>query len=132
MSFEMILPVTLAGLLSSIAAGLIEIFVFKKYRKPETLEIRINKLSSALKESSRLVSEVEGEISKRQSLVAELQADAARYQRLVSINKEQVEAVTQLLQGELRKEGNKSFWKGVLVNFIFFGLGALLSWRLAA
>jgi len=55
MSFDMILPVTLAGLLSSIAAGLIEIFVFKKYRKPETLEIRINKLSSALKESSRLV-----------------------------------------------------------------------------
>jgi len=55
MSFDMILPVTLAGLLSSIAAGLIEIFVFKKYRKSETLEIRINKLSSALKESSRLV-----------------------------------------------------------------------------
>lgn len=131
MSFDMILPVALAGLLSSIAAGLIEIFVFKKYRKPQTLEIRINKLSSALKESSRLVSEVEGEIEKRQSLVAELQADAVRYQRLVSINKEQVEAVTQLLQGELRKEGDKSFWKGVLVNFIFFALGALLSWHLA-
>jgi len=130
MSFDMILPVTLAGLLSSIAAGLIEIFVFKKYRKPETLGIRINKLTSALKESSRLVSEVEGEIAERQSLVAELQRDAERYQQLVTINKEQVEAVTQLLQGELRKEGSKSFWKGVLVNFIFFGLGVLFSWRL--
>jgi len=132
MSFDMILPVTLAGLLSSIAAGLIEIFVFKKYRKSETLEIRINKLSSALKESSRLVSEVEGEIAKRQSLVAGLQADAERYQQLVTINKEQVEAVTQLLQGELRKEGSKSFWKGVLANFIFFALGVFLSWRLVA
>lgn len=131
MSFDMVLPVTLAGLLSSISAGLIEVFVFKKYRKPETLELRINKLSSALKESSRLVSEVEGEIEKRQALVAELQADAARYQQLVAINKEQVEAVTQLLQGELRKEGNKSFWKGVLVNFVFFVLGALVSWHLA-
>jgi hypothetical protein len=65
------------------------------------------------KESSRLVGEVEDEISKRQSLVNELQQDADCYQKLVSINREQVEAVAQLLQGELRKEGRKRLGSGL-------------------
>lgn len=132
MSFELITALAVSGSIASVIASAVEVFVLKKYRRPETLENRINKLSSALKESSRLVSEVEGEISKRQTLVTELQQDAERYQKLVSINQEQVEAVAQLLQGELRKEGRKSFWSGVIVNFVFFGLGALLSWYLAA
>ena len=132
MSFSLVAALTIAGAMSSVIASAFEVYVLKKYRKPETLENRITKLSAALKASSELVAEVEGEIAKRQSLVTELQQDAEKYQRLVTINKEQVEAVAQLLQGELRKEGNKSFWKGVLVNFLFFGLGALLSWHFAA
>jgi TolA-binding protein len=130
MSFELITAVTIAGTISSIIAGLFEILVLKKFRRPETLEIRIKKLMSALKESSKLVTEVESEISARQELVVELQKDAQRYQQLIQLNKEQVEAVAQVLQGELRKEGNKSFWRGVCVNFVFFALGALLSWYL--
>ena len=131
MSFDLVVPVAIAGTISSVLVSLFEIYVLKKYRRPETLEIRINKLSSALRESSKLVAEVEGEISKRQELVTELQRDAERYQKLVALNKEQVDAVAQLLQGELRKEGTKSFWKGVVVNFVFFVLGAVFSWYLA-
>jgi TolA-binding protein len=131
MSLELITALTISGALSSVVASVFEVYVLKKYRKPETLEKRIAKLVAALKESSKLVAEVEIEISKRQSLVTELQQDAEKYKRLVSLNKEQVDAVAQLLQGELRKEGNKSFWKGVLVNFLLFGLGALLSWHFA-
>ena len=70
---------------------------------------------------------MEIEINKRKNLVQELQKDAEKYEKLVSINKDQVEAVAQLLQGELRKEGNKSFWKGIMANFIFFVLGAGVS-----
>jgi cell division FtsZ-interacting protein ZapD len=102
-----------------------------KQKKKETLEDRVNKLTAALKESSQLVTEVEEEIQSRQQLVSELQKDAEKYQKLISINQEQVEAVAQLLQGELRKEGNKSFWKGVIANFIFFIMGAGLSWYLS-
>ena len=132
MSVFLIAALTVAGALSSVIASIFDVYVIKRYRKPETLESRITKLSTALKASSKLVAEVEGEIAKRQSLVTELQQDAEKYQRLVTLNKEQVDAVAQLLQGELRKEGNKSFWMGVLVNFLFFGLGALLSWHFAA
>lgn len=121
----------ISGTIASVVASLFEVYVQKKYRKRENLEARINKLSAALKESSRLVGEVEDEISKRQALVTELQQDAERYQKLVSINREQVDAVAQLIQGELRKEGRKSFWAGVAINFVFFSLGALLSWYLS-
>lgn len=128
---SLISALAISGTIASVAASVIEVYVLKKYRKPENLETRITKLTSALKESSRLVGEVEEEIAKRQALVGELQQDAERYQKLVSINKEQVEAVAQLLQGELRKEGRKSFWGGVIVNLVFFVLGGLLSWYIS-
>lgn len=121
------------AVISGIAAGFSAIHGFRTayYAKPsnknQTLEDRIDKLTDALKESSHLVSEVENEINARKNLVQELQEDAEKYQKLISMNKEQVEAVAQLLQGELQKEGKKSFWKGVLANFIFFVLGASIS-----
>jgi TolA-binding protein len=117
-----------AGVLASVVAGVIQsFFSHKNSKNEETLEDRINKLTSALKESSHLVTEVEAEINERRNLVQELQKDAEKYEKLVSMNKDQVEAVAQLLQGELKKEGNKSFWKGILANFIFFVLGAGVS-----
>ncbi|MBB1319372.1 hypothetical protein H5123_17240 [Shewanella sp. SR43-4] len=127
MSFEVItLAIGIGGIASGIA-GFVNGYYHKTHSKKETLEDRINKLTSALKESSHLVTEVEIEINKRKNLVQELQKDAEKYEKLVSINKDQVEAVAQLLQGELRKEGNKSFWKGIMANFIFFVLGAGVS-----
>jgi TolA-binding protein len=122
-----------AALSASLAAGVAaKVFYGMRAREPETLEARITKLTTALKESSSLVTEVEEEIESRQKLVAELQKDAENYERLISLNKEQVDAVAQLLQGELRKEGNKSFWKAVAVNSLFFILGAGFSWWLSS
>jgi peptidoglycan hydrolase CwlO-like protein len=126
-SFEIITIASAIGIVVSATAGFINGYFHKSHNKKETLEDRINKLTSALQESSHLVTEVESEINERKNLVQELQKDAEKYEKLVSINKEQVEAVAQLLQGELRKEGNKSFWKGIIANFIFFILGAGVS-----
>lgn len=132
MSFAIELVIPLIGVATSvIASGIFDVFS-KKNKKEETLEDRINKLTSALKESSHLVSQVESEIQSRQLLVKELQDDAERYEKLVSLNQNQVDAVAQVLQGELRKEGKSSFWKGVAVNFVFFILGAGTSWYLSA
>lgn len=130
MSIEILITVA-AGVAASAISATLQSFFEKKGKKEETLEDRINKLTSALKDSSQLVTEVEKEIQSRQQLVSELQKDAEKYQKLISLNQEQVDAVAQLLQGELRKEGNKSFWKGVFVNFVFFIMGAGLSWYLS-
>lgn len=121
----------LVAVIGAIASLLGSFFIESlKRRKPsgETLENRIEKLTSALKESSRLVSEVEREIQSRKTLVDELREDADKYQKLVSLNRDQVESVAQLLQAELRKEGTKSFWKGAALNFVFFAIGAGISW----
>lgn len=128
MSIEFNSTLALVGAAASIVSSLVIQYFEKKKGKLVTLEQRIEKLTSALKESSRLVSEVESEIQSRQKLVSELQQDADRYKQLITLNQEQVDAVAQVLKGELRKEGTKSFWLGVLVNFIFFILGASLSW----
>ncbi len=130
MSLE-IISLILAGIGSSLAASTLFDLIARKHKKSETLEDRINKLTAALKQSSHLVTEVESEIQTRQKLVSELQNDAKRYEQLISMNQEQVDAVAQVLQGELRKEGNKSFWKGVAVNFIFFIMGAGASWYIS-
>lgn len=130
MSIEIIITVV-SGIAAAAASGIFQSFFERKNRKKETLEDRINKLTAALKESSHLVSEVEEEIQSRQKLVTELQKDAEKYQNLIALNQEQVDAVAQLLQGELRKEGNKSFLKGTIVNFVFFTMGAGLSWYLS-
>ncbi|MDZ4202068.1 MAG: hypothetical protein U1C96_08010 [Gallionella sp.] len=130
MSIEFI-SIVASGVAAAAASGAFQSFFEKKGKKQETLEDRINKLTAALKESSQLVAAVEEEIQSRQQLVSELQKDAEKYQKLISLNQEQVEAVAQLLQGELRKENNKSFWKGVIVNFVFFIMGAGLSWHLS-
>jgi len=100
----------------------------KKAEKEQTLDERINKLTFALKESSKIVAEIESEIQTRQKLVEELHEDTQRYEKLITLNQEQVDAVAQVLKGELRKENRASFWKAVGVNFIFFLLGAGASW----
>ena len=128
MSLDFLPIIATAGAVASVLASILTQYFERKHRGKETLEERINKLTSALSESSRLVTEVEREIQTRQNLVVELKNDAEKYQKLVSLNQEQVDAVAQLLQGELRKEGTKSFWMGFAVNFIFFVLGALVSW----
>ena len=132
MSVEIFVTIA-SGAVATILAAVIELG-FKKFKKggKQTLDDRISKLTSALKSSSKLISEVESEIESRHKLVQELQKDAEKYENLVSMNKEQVDAVAQLLQGELRKEGNASFWKGLAANFVFFVLGAGVSWYLSA
>ncbi|TOO35734.1 hypothetical protein, partial [Vibrio parahaemolyticus] len=86
MSVAVELVIPLVGVATSIiASGLFDV-ISKKKQKEETLEDRINKLTSALKESSSLVSQVEGEIRSRQALVNELKEDAKRYEDLASLN----------------------------------------------
>ncbi|EGR4363233.1 hypothetical protein QO227_21265 [Vibrio vulnificus] len=124
--------VVVGAVASFVASGILDFISKTSKKKEETLEDRINKLTNALKESSHLVTEVETEIQSRQKLVQELQKDAQKYEQLIALNQEQVDAVAQVLQGELRKEGKSSFWKGVAVNFVFFILGAGTSWYFSA
>jgi methyl-accepting chemotaxis protein len=123
---ESLLTVVMVGFITSI----LERFVEKSQRlagKKETIEERIKQLTSSLQESTNLIAEVESEISERSALVEKLKKDAETYEQVVKLKGPEVEAVAQLLRGELKKEGSRSFWKGVAVNFLFFILGLIAS-----
>jgi len=79
-----------------------------------------------------LISQIETEIDNRQALVHKLQSDIETYRQITELNQSQVEAVAQLLRGELRKESHRSFWRNVAINFGFFVLGAVVSGLLIA
>lgn len=92
-----------------------------------TTQERITKLINALKSSTELISAIDQEIKERQQLVTKLEQDLATYDEIVKLKESEVEAVAQLLRGELRKEGRKSLLQEILVNGFFFILGVVLT-----
>lgn len=117
----------IVGALASILFQLSEKYFIKKTKKEETTEERIQKLIKSLQETTNLVNKIEDEINQRSKLAEKLQNDIKFYDGLVSLKKPEVEAIAQLLRGELKKESKSSFWKGFAVNFLFFILGAIIS-----
>jgi len=119
-----LLPVTalLLGLLASVIAALLQIIL--RRRKGETTQDRINRLAKSLAGAVQLINQIEKEIEERRSLVTKLQNDIHTYKRIASLNRSEVEAVSQLLRGELRREGGRAFWQNAAVDFLFFVLGA--------
>jgi hypothetical protein len=89
----------------------------------ESPEQRIRRLISALSEAATTVEQIEDEIRERHELAQQLQADVRKYERLREVNQEEVEAVAQVLGGELRKGERRSFLTGFLLNLVFFVLG---------
>jgi vacuolar-type H+-ATPase subunit I/STV1 len=97
----------------------------------EIFEDRVKHLTEALQEAIKLIGKIESEINARSALATQLQEDLDRYNKLIEIKKPEVEAITQLLRGEVQKEGRSSFWKSLLINFVFFLLGGALSLSIA-
>jgi TolA-binding protein len=96
-------------------------------RQEETFEDRIRRLATALESSAATISEIQGEIDRRQSLVEQLQQDANRYEQLSKLKRAEAEAVAQLVEGKLRQGERRSLWLGFAMNFFFFLLGVAAS-----
>ena len=101
------------------------ILQIRKRGKEETVQDRIQKLTTSLREAAELISNVESEIKGRSALADKLQSDVETYNKIVQLKKPEVEAVAQLLREELKREGKRSFWKGFAMNFVYFLLGAI-------
>jgi hypothetical protein len=128
--FEVLVTLGLVGALISIISEFFRRSIFTLFRdeKEEGIEDRIKKLTSALTQSTKFISQIEEEIKKRAELADRLKADVDRYKKLCSVRSDEVEAIAQTLRFELQKEGRKSFWSGVFVNAIFFVVGAITSY----
>jgi hypothetical protein len=116
----------------SATAGLITLAVpllreLRSKKKEPTLQDKITELTNNLASSVAVVSEIEQEILKRKDLVAQQQVDMARYEQLLQVNKDQLEAIAQTLTIPVRKESTKNLWLNVLASLViaaaFFALG---------
>jgi len=97
----------------------------RKRSKEETIQDRIQRLTTSLREATELIGNIESEINGRSALADKLRSDVETYSKIVQLKKPEVEAVAQLLREELKREGRRSFWKGFATNFVFFLLGAI-------
>lgn len=121
------ISILLFGIIANI---LIEILRLRKLLKKgeETTVQPFNKLIKALSQSGQLIDEILTEIDARQKLVDKLQEGIKTYYENTEIKKSDVEAISQLLQGEIRKESRRSLWQNIVINFTFFCAGVVITY----
>lgn len=106
------------GVSSSIVYEVISTILKRKnINKGDDITSRIKDVSTVLENSVQELGELQTELEERVKMVEKLKEEA-----------EQVKAVRTTLNNELQKEGRKSFWQGVIVNFVFFVSGAIVSY----
>lgn len=139
MDWEMIIKTfaTISVLLIGIiASALYDILlnVIEKKRKLEKEEkepdisTKIKRISKTLDKSSIALSDLQMELEQKIQYVKELNAEANQAQSLLSLSRDQVKAITTMINKETQRENRANFWKSVLVNFVFFILGAVASY----
>lgn len=70
-----------------------------------------------------MIAAIEGEIQARRALVDELRRDATRYEELARLHADEVQAVVEALQGELRVSEKRASRTTLIQGFLFFVLG---------
>lgn len=122
-----VVSVLLFGIIANI---LTEVLRLRKLIKKgeETTVQRVNKLSISLSQSAQLIDEILTEIDARQKLVDKLQKNTETYDKITELKSSEVEAISQLLRGETRKEGRRSFLQNIIINFTFFCAGIVVTY----
>jgi len=121
----------LAGGSISVAFEIMVRFLKKKKQEDESKEDIAGKIKSifaSLSKSAADLVDMQEQLRERIAFVEDLSAKAKQAEEIASLNKEQVDAINQILGDNLQKEGRRGFWKSVLVNFIFFIMGATASY----
>ena len=107
-------------------------FLNKGKNEEPDISVRIEKVSKTLSNSSAELSNLQQELKEKIQLVNDLNMKANQAQSLLSLSKDQIEAIKTMLNQETQKENRANFWKSVLVNFIFFVLGAIASYIISS
>ena len=94
----------------------------------EDITARIKEISEVLNNSVQELSDIQQKLEQRVQVVEKLKNEAENAEAIIELNANQVKAVREVLNNELQKEGRKSFWQGVAINFLFFVLGAIASY----
>ncbi len=88
---------------------------------------RVKKLTTALAGSIEVIEAIRQEVDANQRLVDRLQADVETHKELLRLHQSEVEAVAQVVAGEVRREGRRGLYFSFVLNAVFFGLGVLVT-----
>jgi hypothetical protein len=101
-------------------------------RDQTSLEARIEQLTRSLNIASSTISAIELEIEQRRKLVDDLKRDAQTAEALREASRQQVEAIAQVLRGEIaRGKSGFDWWdfaKNLLFTFLGFAMGEAAGW----
>ena len=86
-----------------------------------TFDERVEAAAHALRDASRTVTELEGEIAARREAVERLEEQ----RKVLDVDREQLEAVANLLNHEMRADSRRALWIGIGSNTLFFVLGVI-------
>ncbi len=95
--------------------------------REETLESRLDELTATMRQSAKLIAQVEQELQARAATAERLKGEAATAESLMKLAENEREAVARLVRAEISAESRKSFRSGLRLNFLFFVAGALAS-----
>jgi hypothetical protein len=87
---------------------------------------RISRLTKSLEESLSAINAIRAEIEDGQEVLDKLEAELAARKRAVDLSEEDMNAVTDLIQREFRREWRPTFIRDVLLTLIGILIGSLL------
>ena len=124
-----ILVTLISGMGASVALTDVLKMLFKKKKNNEPdISEKIERGSKTLSSSSAELTDLQQELEEKIQFVNDLNMKANQAQSLLSLSHDQIDAIKTMLNQETQKENRANFWKSVLVNFIFFVLGAIASY----
>jgi hypothetical protein len=112
-----------------VVRGIVAVFTSERWlhrchQAEAPTEERVNASGVALQRAGATVIELESEIGQCQHNPV---YPGWKEQATLELTKGEVEAVAQLLRGELRREGRRAFWMGVAQSAVFFALGTAVT-----
>jgi peptidoglycan hydrolase CwlO-like protein len=115
---RVIVIISAGAVLFSLIGAALRVHPSMRSKTGETIEDRVGKLTKALSDATALIDNIEHEIKARSTLASQLQNDIDQYTKLVEVRKPEVEAIAQLLRGELKKEVEAPFGRvSLLISF---------------
>jgi hypothetical protein len=100
---------------------------FQRHQPPPPVDLRVQQLKASLSDALDVIREIQEEIKSRTQLVSKLEEDIKTASDLAALKKDEVEAVAQVIRGELKSQERRSVRTTLLVNILFFLLGAGIS-----
>lgn len=89
---------------------------------------RIVQVRNHLAATARLLSELQDDLATRTRVLEKLQSDAERYERLASLNREQANAIQELIGRQFAGQRKASAWQQVMFLVPAFLLGLIVNW----